>query len=83
MASSWLEVVWEIIEVLPAGQYKVRLCDMDFVVLGYQSGKMKQNKITIVEWDYVKIEINEYDNTQWRIVYRFKDIPEEYKKKKE
>lgn len=68
-----LEFIWEIMEVLPAGKYQVRLVDMDITVVGHMSGKMKLNKITVMEWDYVKIELSEYDMSQGRIVYRFKD----------
>lgn len=68
-----LEFVGEIVEVFPAGKYLVRLVDMDISVTGHMSGKMKLNKITVMEWDYVKIELSEYDMSQGRIVYRFKD----------
>ncbi len=73
MASSALEFVGEIVEVFPAGKYQIRLVDMDISVVWHMSGKMKLNKITIMEWDYVKIELSEYDMSQGRIVYRFKD----------
>jgi translation initiation factor IF-1 len=36
-------------EVLPAGKYQVRLVDMDITVVGHMSGKMKLNKITVME----------------------------------
>lgn len=77
MEGNALEVIGEVTDVLPAGKYKVRLHGMDFELTGYKSWKMKKNNITIMMWDYVKIEINEYDNTQWRIVYRFKTPPAE------
>lgn len=73
MASSALEFVWEVVDVLPALKYHVRLVDVDIVVTGHMSGKMKLNRITVMEWDYVKIELSEYDMSQGRIVYRFKD----------
>lgn len=78
MASAWIELIGEVMEVLPASRFKVRLVDMDVEVAGHMSGKMKLNKITIMEWDYVKIEVSEYDMSQWRIVYRFKEPPIEY-----
>lgn len=80
-SSDSLEIIWEVIEVLPAGKYRVKLCDMDFTLIWYKAGRMKKNNITIMEGDIVKIEINEYDNTQWRIVYRFKDYPKQAKTK--
>lgn len=77
MESNALEVIGEVIEVLPVWKYKIKLHGMDFELIGYKSGKMKKNNITIMMGDYVKVEINEYDNTQWRIVYRFKSRPTE------
>ena len=68
-----LEFLGEIIEVLPAGKYKVRLIDMDIVVNANMSGRMKKNRITVMAWDYVKVELSEYEMSQWRIVYRYKD----------
>jgi len=43
-----LEFLGEIIEVLPAGKYKVRLIDMDIVVNANMSGRMKKNRITVM-----------------------------------
>lgn|GEM_PF-1854105 len=60
-------------EIFPALKYRVRIVDMDIEITGHMSGKMKMNRITIMEGDYVKIELNEYDMSQGRIVYRFKD----------
>ena len=72
-----LEMVGEVIDVLPAGKYKVKLRGMDFVITAYKAGNMKKNNIAIMLWDYLKVEVNEYDNTQWRITYRYKFPPSE------
>ena len=72
MAKAWvLEWDWEILEQLPAGKYTVKLKDTDMVITCYKAGKMKQSHIGIIEWDWVKVEVNQYDMTQWRIVYRY------------
>jgi len=69
---SWiLERDGEITEVLPAGKYRVKLKDADINILCYKSGKMKQSHISVINWDRVKVEVNKYDMTQWRIVYRY------------
>lgn len=68
-----LEFIGEVVDVLPAGRYLIRLVDMDIMIHGKMSGKMKVNRITVMQWDYVKIELSEYDMSQGRIVYRFKD----------
>jgi len=71
MGKSWvLELEGEIVEVLPAGQYRVRLDEMDLVISCYKAGKMKQSHISIILWDRVKVEVNTYDPTKWRIIYR-------------
>ena len=75
--STWLEIIGEIVDVLPAGKYKVKLAWMDFVVTWYKAWNMKRNNIAIMFWDYVKLEVNEYDNTQWRITYRYKYPPKD------
>lgn len=74
--STTLQLDWEIVEVLPAGKFRVKLKDTDLVIVCYKAGKMKQSHISVIEWDWVKIDVNQYDMTQWRIVYRYN----EYKK---
>lgn len=46
---------------------------MDVVVEGTMSGKMKINNITVMEGDYVKVELSEYEMSKGRVVYRYKD----------
>lgn len=65
-----LEIDGEIVEVLPAGNYRVRPEGMDILILCKKSGKMNQNRISLIEWDKVKIEINQYDMKFGRIIYR-------------
>ena len=72
-----LELIGEVVEVLPAGKCKVKLADMDSIITGYKAGNMKRNNIAIMLGDYIKIEINEYDITQGRITYRYKYPPTE------
>ena len=66
-----LEQDGEVMEVLPAGKFRVRLVDADIIIMGYKSGKMKQSHISIIAGDLVKVELNLYDMTQGRIVYRY------------
>jgi len=74
--STTLQLDWEIVEVLPAWKFRVKLKDTDLIIVCYKAGKMKQSHISVIEWDRVKIDVNQYDMTQWRIVYRYN----EYKK---
>ena len=58
-------------EVLPNAMFRVVL-EQGSTVLGHISGKMRQNRITILQGDRVKVEMSPYDLTKCRIVYRTK-----------
>jgi translation initiation factor IF-1 len=58
-------------EVLPNAMFRVRL-EQGSSVLGFISGKMRQNRIQILLGDRVKVEMSPYDLTKCRIVYRSK-----------
>ncbi len=66
-----LELDGKIVEVLPAGKFKVELKDMDTVILCYKSGKMKMSHISVIVDDRVKVEVSPYDMSQGRVVYRY------------
>ena len=58
-------------EVLPNAMFRVKLSQGP-IVLGHISGRMRQNRIQILEGDKVRIEMSPYDLTKGRIVYREK-----------
>ena len=58
-------------EVLPNAMFRV-LLEQGTTVLGHISGKMRQNRITILQGDKVRVEMSPYDLTKCRIVYRSK-----------
>lgn len=60
----------EVVDVLPNATFKVQL-QTGQTVLGYISGKMRQNEIRILDGDKVELEISPYDLTKGRIVRRF------------
>jgi translation initiation factor IF-1 len=66
-----LERDGEVIEKLPAWIMRIKLKDVGTEVRCKLSGKMKQRHISVIPWDWVKIEVNQYDMTQGRIVYRY------------
>lgn len=75
MAKSWiLELDGEVVEVLPAGQFRVKLKDMEAIILCYKAWKMKQSHISVIEWDCVKVEVNPYAMDKWRIIYRYNPV---------
>lgn len=60
----------EVVESLPNTLFRVKLNEVDTVVLCYLSGKMRKNYIKILPGDKVRIEITPYDPGRGRIIYR-------------
>lgn len=59
-------------ELLPGTQFKVKLDNFDHTIVAHLSGKMRQNRITVLMGDRVDIEMSPYDMTKGRITYRHK-----------
>ncbi|MCX6724210.1 MAG: translation initiation factor IF-1 [Candidatus Staskawiczbacteria bacterium] len=60
-----------VIEALPNAFFKVVLSDGK-EIMGFLSGKMRMNRITILPGDRVTLEVSPYDEGKGRIVYRLK-----------
>jgi translation initiation factor IF-1 len=58
-------------EALPNAFFRVVLTDGK-EIMGFLSGKMRMNRITILPGDKVSIEMSPYDESKGRIVYRLK-----------
>ena len=65
-----IRVDGKVIDVLPNATFRVSL-DTGNVVIGYISGKMRQNEIKILLGDSVCVELSPYDLSKGRIVKRF------------
>jgi translation initiation factor IF-1 len=52
------------------GAFRVKLDDMDHIVLCRLAGKMRKFRIRVVPGDHVKVEVSPYDMTRGRITYR-------------
>lgn len=61
-----------VVEVLPNTIFKVKLNDMDAIVIAHTSGKIRKNKIKILKGDSVELEMTPYDLTKGRISKRLK-----------
>jgi len=57
-------------EVLPNNTFRVKIDNMEHMILCYMSGRLKQNKIKVIMGDNVKVEVSTYDLSKGRIVYR-------------
>ncbi len=58
-------------ELLPNTMFRVKL-DNGHTVLAHSSGKMRKNRIRVLEGDRVTVEMTPYDLTKGRITFRFK-----------
>jgi translation initiation factor IF-1 len=47
-------------------------CDNNVVVHGVLSGRMKKNRIKVIQGDRVKVSVSPYDTSHGLVTYRFK-----------
>ena len=64
-----IKVDGEVVDVLPNATFKIKL-QTGVTILGYISGKMRQNEIRILDGDKVELELSPYDLTKGRITRR-------------
>jgi len=57
-------------EIMPAAMFRIKLDDMNNVVIGYLSGRMRTNNIKVLLGDRVEIVFSPYDLTRGRITRR-------------
>ena len=57
-------------EVLPATMFRIKLDNIDVLVLGHLSGRMRKNNIKVLLGDRVEMEFSPYDLTKGRITRR-------------
>ena len=56
-------------EVLPNAMFRVKITE-SHKITAVISGRMRQNRIQILEGDRVRVELSPYDLTKGRVVYR-------------
>jgi translation initiation factor IF-1 len=57
-------------EILPAAMFRIRLDNLNTVVLGHLSGRMRTNNIKVLLGDRVEMEFSPYDLARGRITRR-------------
>jgi translation initiation factor IF-1 len=57
-------------EVLPAAMFRVKLDNLNNLVLAHLSGRMRKNNIKVLLGDRVELEFSPYDLTKGRITRR-------------
>src|ERR1700758_4251013 len=65
-----VELEGEVVEALPNAMFRVKLDNMDRVVLGHVAGKMRRFRIRILPGDRVRVELSPYDLERMERVLR-------------
>ena len=66
-----IEVMGKVVEKFKAGMFSVEL-DAGKIVLAAMAGRLRRNRIKIMNGDRVTLELSPYDLTRGRITYRHK-----------
>lgn len=61
-----------VLEALPDTNFRVQL-ENGHIILAYSAGKMKKNRIRVLEGDKVRVEMTPYDLSKGRITFRYKE----------
>ena len=66
-----IEFQGTVVEILPNAQFRVEL-ENGHIVLAQVSGRMRKNRIRVLQGDAVTVEMTPYDLTKGRITFRSK-----------
>ena len=69
--SDLIELEGVVTRVMGRGTMEIQ-CDNDVIVRGVLSGRMKKNRIKVIQGDKVKVSVSPYDTTHGLVTYRFK-----------
>ena len=64
-----IEVLGKVVEKFKAGMFSIEL-DLGKTVLATMAGRLRRNRIKIMNGDRVSLELSPYDLTKGRITYR-------------
>ena len=65
-----LEFKGKVIDLLPNAMFRVKL-ENDHIVIAHTAGKLRKNRIRVLQGDNVTVEVTPYDLTKGRIIFRF------------
>ena len=66
-----LEFKGKVTDLLPNAMFRVQL-ENGHVVTAHTAGKLRKNRIRVLQGDNVTVEMTPYDLTKGRITYRYK-----------
>ena len=67
-----LEFKGKVIDLLPNAMFRVQLEKNGHIVTAHTAGKLRKNRIRVLQGDNVTVEMTPYDLTKGRITFRFK-----------
>ena len=65
-----LEFKGKVTELLPNAMFRVKL-ENGHMVTAHTAGKLRKNRIRVLQGDNVTVEVTPYDLTKGRIIFRF------------
>ena len=65
-----LEFSGEITELLKNAMFRVQL-ENNHIITAHTAGKLRKNRIRVLQGDNVTVEVTPYDLTKGRIIFRF------------
>ena len=60
----------KVIEILKNAQFRVKL-ENGHTITAHTAGKLRKNRIRVLQGDNVTVEVTPYDLTKGRIIFRF------------
>ena len=64
-----LEFKGKVTELLPNAMFRVKL-ENNHEILAHTAGKLRKNRIRVLQGDRVKLEVSPYDLSKGRIIFR-------------
>ena len=64
-----LEFKGKVIDLLPNAMFRVKL-ENNHVIIAQTAGKLRKNRIRVLQGDTVTVEVSPYDITKGRIIFR-------------
>ena len=68
-----LEFKGKVIDLLPNAMFRVKL-ENGHTVTAHTAGKLRKNRIRVLQGDNVTVEMTPYDLTKGRIIFRGKNL---------
>ena len=65
-----LEFKGKVMDLLPNAMFRVKL-ENEHIVTAHAAGKLRKNRMRVLQGDNVTVQVTPYDLTKGRIIFRF------------